>query len=97
VNAGPPPTRPLDIRVLPPPLPRQDVRLLLNEIPETPQRRGYSFTGVVGANPLNDPVRFMLSGVANGTYLVRVRVDGADTPLQTDAAGAFNGPTITVN
>ncbi|WP_294533195.1 DUF4255 domain-containing protein [uncultured Rhodoblastus sp.] len=96
-DPGPPPSRPLDIRLLPPPLPGQDVRVLLNEIPESAQRRGYSFPGDIGTDPLNDPVRFNLSGMANGTYLARVRVDGAETPLDTDASGGFNGPTILVN
>lgn len=34
--------------------------------------------------------------VPPGTYLARVSVDGADSPLQTDATGVPTGPTVTV-
>jgi uncharacterized protein DUF4255 len=96
VAPGPPPTRPLTIRISPEARPGQDVRVLLNEQVSSPASRGFTFPGVVGANPLTDPLTFTLSGVPNGTYMVRVRVDGADTPLDIDANGAFTGPTIVV-
>jgi len=35
-------------------------------------------------------------GVPAGDYLVRVVVDGAESPLQTDSSGAFNAPQVTI-
>jgi len=92
----PPPTRPLAIRISPVTQPGQDVRVLLNDLVNSPTSRGFTFPGALGANPATDPVTFTLSGVPSGTYMVRVRVDGAETPLDVDANGAFTGPTITV-
>src|SRR5262249_31157024 len=37
-------------------------------------------------------VTFAVRGVAAGTYFVRVRVDGADSPLDLDAAGQPTDP-----
>ena len=96
VAPGPPPTRPLRIRIVPTLQPGQDVRVLLNNVVNSPSNPGFTFTGVPGANPATDPITFTLAGVTNGTYMVRVRVDGADTPLEIDASGAFAGPTIVV-
>jgi hypothetical protein len=96
VAPGPPPTRPLAIRIEPAAQPAQDVRVLLNEKVSSPTSRGFTFPGAIGANPPTDPVTFTLSAVPSGTYMVRVRVDGAETPLDVDASGAFTGPTIVV-
>ena len=35
-------------------------------------------------------------GVTAGTYLVRARVDGAESLLASDADGHFNAPSVTV-
>lgn len=42
------------------------------------------------------PVQFPLQGVAAGEYLLRVQVDGAESLLESDDAGAFSGPTVEV-
>jgi hypothetical protein len=34
--------------------------------------------------------------VEAGTYLVRVQVDGAESPLGTDADGVFDSPQLTI-
>ena len=34
--------------------------------------------------------------VPPGTYLARLKVDAADSPLTVDSSGTFNGPTVTV-
>jgi hypothetical protein len=94
-NAGPPPTWPLEIRVRPPAQPGQDVQVLLNDS-ANPAGPGYTFPGTVGTTPATDPLKFTLTDVASATYLVRVRVDGAETPLDVDANGKFTGPTIVV-
>lgn len=41
-------------------------------------------------------ITFPVSGVRAGRYLVRVQVDGAESPLGTDAGGRFNGPLIEI-
>lgn len=95
--SGNPPVRTLQVRLQPPTQPGQDVRVLLNEKVVSAVSGGFNFPGTLGATPATDPISFTLSGVPNGTYMVRVRVDGADTPLELDANGAFTGPTILLN
>jgi len=41
-------------------------------------------------------LHFVLSGVAPGDYLVRVQVDGAESPLIADGTGLYTGPRVTV-
>jgi hypothetical protein len=43
-----------------------------------------------------DTITFDVPGVTPGSYLARVRVDGADSPLATDGAGKYVGPTVVV-
>lgn len=80
---------------------RQRVVLLLNEYnpPTTVQARAYAFPAPV-ANGITDPtipetsaIDIPFQNVVNGTYLVRVRVDGAESELQVDpATGIFAAP-----
>jgi hypothetical protein len=42
----------------------------------------------------SETLAFPVSGVAAGEYLVRVQVDGAESPLATDDTGAFAGPRV---
>jgi hypothetical protein len=42
----------------------------------------------------SETLTFPVSGVAAGEYLVRVQVDGAESPLATDDTGAFAGPRV---
>lgn len=41
-------------------------------------------------------VTFAITGVAAGPYLFRIRVDGAESPLQHDAGGTPIGPAATI-
>ena len=83
---------------------RQRVTLLLNErsAPPAGAARAYSFAapaenGIVSPNdPDTVTVVFGVSFVAPGTYLVRVQVDGAESPLTADATGQFVSPAITI-
>lgn len=43
-----------------------------------------------------DTVTFDVPGATAGTYLARVRVDGAESPLASDIAGKYVGPTVVV-
>jgi hypothetical protein len=96
----------LRVTVDPPVEPMQRVELVLNERslvlspPVNRPLRSYSF--VVPPRPLGSPsgpvseIEVPVPGVVTGTYLVRVRVDGAESPLETDTAGAYASPTVTI-
>lgn len=81
----------------------QRIILFLNEFnPPDPQApaRSYSFQLLV-SSVLSPPgsveiVTIPISGVRAGTYLVRIRVDGAESPLNSDINGRYNSPTITI-
>lgn len=86
----------LSIRLQPPPTTKQEIRLLLNDPVPSASSAGFTVAGVLGNIPATDPVTFKLAGVTPGSYMVRVRVDGAETPLTLDGNGAYTGPKITV-
>ena len=100
---------PGDIRVTidPPVQEGQRVALLLNELvapaspPSIVRPRAYTFVpplpGLISpGGPLRD-VDVPFQGVAHGRYLVRVSVDGAESPLTTDpVSGAYDGPTVAI-
>jgi hypothetical protein len=87
---------------------KQRLRLLLNErfvlsspSPDPfPVPRAYSFTAPsrAGDSPAGpaSPIEVPIEGVLPGTYLVRVQVDGAESPLGTDAAGIYASPVVTI-
>lgn len=61
----------------------------------------YSF-GASPAAVLSPPapaenITFPISGVRAGTYLARIRVDGAESPLGTDPDGLYNSPQVTIS
>ncbi|MBE7169315.1 MAG: DUF4255 domain-containing protein [Williamsia sp.] len=80
----------------------QRVILLLNEFPApvltTPL--SYSFQGppiILLSPPLAiEDIVVPVSGIRAGTYLVRIRVDGAESPLDTDASFQYNAPQLTI-
>lgn len=85
----------------------QNVLLLLNQLlpaASTDLPHSYSFS-LPPASPTSPPgppgplgsLSIPVSGVAAGTYFVRIRVDGAESPLGTDVNGKYNSPTITIN
>jgi hypothetical protein len=86
---------------------KQQVVLLLNERSvvssppvELPPPRAYSF--VAPRQPASSPtapsnqIDVPIKGVASGTYLVRVQVDGAESPLGSDEKGRFDSPSLTI-
>jgi hypothetical protein len=90
-----PPTTPVTVQLDPVLDSTQQVQLLLNELnpPAGAEPLAYTFD----ADPADisaNSVTFSTVGVAGGTYLLRVQVDGAASALQTDATGAFSGPTV---
>jgi hypothetical protein len=77
---------------------RQRVVLLLNEVVSVPATlpRAFSFLAPPRA-PSSPPspatqIRIPIQNVPAGDYLFRVQVDGAESPLTTDADGVFDGP-----
>jgi len=81
----------------------QRVVLLLNEFNPPPDRpsRAYSFEAATLGPPTSPPesteeVTFSISGVRAGTYLARIQVDGAESPLGTDSGGRYNSPQVTI-
>jgi hypothetical protein len=79
----------------------QEVMLLLNQAapPAGTTLNAFSISAESrAADPADttDTVRFPVAGVAVGTYLVRVSVDGVASELGTDAAGQFTAPTLDV-
>jgi hypothetical protein len=78
---------------------RQKVILHLNEFvagPVTEPLNAYSFQL---ADALTNPattITISVSGVEAGDYLVRIMVDGAESPLETDGEGKYNAPQISI-
>jgi hypothetical protein len=96
------------LTVDPPVEPAQRVVMFLNErlqptsppAEPPPEPRAYSFTlparpPVSPAGPTSQ-IDVSTAGVAPGTYLVRVQVDGAESPLGVDPHGAYSSPTVTL-
>ncbi|MDZ8259798.1 DUF4255 domain-containing protein [Nostoc sp. ChiQUE01b] len=72
----------------------QRVVLLLNEVSsESPV--AYSF---LAAPPTQDTdaIAIPVKNVKPGTYIVRVRVDGAESPLQKNQFGEYDSPQVTI-
>jgi hypothetical protein len=91
------------VSVEPPVQERQRVVLLLNErtVPASPQiavrPRAYSFVAPASITSPGGPVREIdvpYAGVTPGEYLVRVAVDGAESPLDVDPSGAYVSPAV---
>ena len=81
----------LDIAVVP----EQRVTLLLDELAPSGKPHSYQFTAPVSGPPPVEELTVPVAGVANGTYLVRVQIDGAESPLEvTD--GTFSGPKLEI-
>lgn len=73
----------------------QRVVLLLNEV-SSGGALAYSFT----AQPRNedtDAIAISVKDVKAGTYLVRVQVDGAQSPLNMNQSGEYDSPQVTIS
>jgi Pvc16 N-terminal domain len=74
--------------------PSQQVILLLNESSK-PQIIAYSLAAIPVSTD-TDLVTFNITNIIAGTYLVRVRVDGAESPLQVDRFGKYDGKQVVI-
>lgn len=90
-----PPVTPITVQLDPGVNLGQQVQLLLNQLDSPAGAEPLAFTFDADPGQSGNGMTFSTVGVA-GTYLVRVRVDGAASVLQTDATGAFSAPTVTL-
>ncbi len=78
---------------------KQRVVLLLNEFqyqPSSDKALAYSFSAEPRDSDTNQ-VKFQFEKIKSGEYLVRVLVDGAESPLDIDATtGQYSNPTVEV-
>lgn len=95
------PPGPLTVVVSPPVGPTQQVSLVINQLESSPPSSPQSF--LLPANPHNaetDTLSFNTAfpegSVPSGTYLARVRVDGAESRLTENSSGTYVGPLVTV-
>jgi hypothetical protein len=87
--------RAVTVGIEPPVGAEQRVVLLLNE-PGAANPRAFSALAERRSSD-TDPVFFQVRGLAAGTaLLVRVQVDGAESPLHVAADGSYDGPQVTV-
>lgn len=80
---------------------QQRILLLLNEIGNGAGTlpNAYSFKSMIPLSPPGpaEDIVIPVIGVKKGTYLIRVQVDGAESPLLTDlVTGQYNLPVITI-
>jgi hypothetical protein len=90
-----PPTRTVTVQLDPAMGPTQKIQLLLDEMAPPAGQEPLSFT--FEARPdqiLTDSVSFDTFGTRSGQYLARVRVDGAESVLRTDASGTYVKPAV---
>jgi hypothetical protein len=80
----------------------QKVILLLNEIPASLSEDANSYSFLDPILNISSPVMpvktitFKVKGIKAGTYLLRIQVDGAESPLTINASGSYESPNIIV-
>ncbi|HLW50291.1 MAG TPA: hypothetical protein VKZ78_04915, partial [Sphingobacteriaceae bacterium] len=92
----------IEIEVRPDVHPGQRVVLLLNQMdPDSgTDPASYSFTlSATFFDSTEDPINTLLfeaEGIRTGSYLVRIQVDGASSPLFTNTSGEFDSPQMDI-
>jgi len=96
----------LNLTVAPPVWPQQAVTVKLNPMPGSgmpPMEYSFPAPPLIDlASPPSSPppatstLSVPFSGVVAGSYLVRVQVAGADSPLGVDGTGKFSTPAVTI-
>jgi hypothetical protein len=94
----------LMVQVIPEIHQRQRVVLLLNELlpgGSTEKPKSYSFLLSASVLALEedpvDTVTFRITNMRTGDYLIRIQVDGAESPLYTNNDGEYNEPQIDIS
>ncbi len=88
----------IELEVVPEIKKSQKVILLLNEFVAglvTEPLHSYSFQAAA-VTISTTTITIPMSGLKAGDYLVRIMVDGAESPLGTDGLGKYNAPQITI-
>jgi hypothetical protein len=90
----------IKLKVNPAVYPGQRVVLLINEKGTGADLRSYSFQmpahDLLSPPELIEDISIKIKGVKKGDYLLRIAVDGADSPLKANAAGVYISPAITI-
>ncbi len=89
----------IDIGVSPDLRDGQRVMLILNETNLIAGVEPVSYSFILptpNATPANSVTFEIKSDIKAGKYLIRIQVDGAASPLTTNANGEFIGPTLTI-
>ncbi|HOZ85944.1 MAG TPA: DUF4255 domain-containing protein [Niabella sp.] len=90
----------LQVSLIPMVQPEQRVQVVLNEITNDNNPRIYTFpiSASVFGNSENavSAISFDISGVKSATYLVRVKVDSAESPLESDGNQKYISPFIVI-
>ncbi|BAY64188.1 hypothetical protein NIES22_42830 [Calothrix brevissima NIES-22] len=73
----------------------QRLVLLLHEMSN--QNPSFYFVPVTLLNEDTDAITIPVTDIKPGTYLVRVRVDGAESPLHTNQAGEYDAPQVIIS
>jgi hypothetical protein len=98
-NSISPPRIPITVTLDPAIIATQKISLLLNQLnpPAGQAPRSYMFDAAASDLTPPDQVLIQTQGVPTGDYLVRIRVDGADSPLDVDPnTKAFITPKVTL-
>lgn len=99
-----PPSKVFSFNIEPAVVSGQRAIVLLNEIfnavsTETPLSYSFNLPRPQAASPPNETssLEVNFEGVEPGDYLVRIRVDGAESPIESDDSGYYNNPQITID
>jgi len=81
----------------------QRIILLLNELNPSSGENPKSYSAILPAADLLNAVTpvtniaFPINGFANGDYLIRIQVDGAESPLFTNTSEEYDDPQINIS
>jgi hypothetical protein len=76
--------------------PNQRIRLLFNQFPSPAVNKPafYSFEYGPNISSATKSLTIPIHGVNPGNYLVRIQVDGAESPLDSNTEGVYTGPKL---
>jgi len=84
----------VDVTLVPVVGKEQRIMLLMNELVDA-DPAAYSFPAPRGEED-TDHITIPVEVVKEGSYLVRVQVDGAESPLDVDETGKYSGPILEI-
>jgi len=89
----------LELDVSPTVFSDQRIMLLLNKIGPDPRSYSFILPSSFWEPPLtsSDSIIFPISNIEEGDYLIRIQVDGAESPLESNNLGLYIGPSINIS